>query len=152
MKRGQQKCIPTPGVQQRMHLFGAYRFEEDSLVWKTARHKNSQEFIEFLEHLFVECYPTGHLILVLDNASIHKSAESLAALSLFEHRVTVIWLPAYCSELNPIERFWRYLKEQVCVNKLYPDMTVLVQAVTDQLERQNDCDRTDRFCLLKFMQ
>jgi len=152
MKRGQQKCISTPGVQQRMHLFGAYRFEEDSLVWKTARHKNSQEFIEFLEHLFVECYPTGHFILVLDNASIHKSAASLAALSLFEHRVTVIWLPAYCSELNPIERFWRYLKEQVCVNKLYPDMTELVQAVTDQLERQNDCDRTDRFCLLKFMQ
>ena len=152
MKRGQQKCIPTPGVQQRMHLFGAYRFEEDSLVWKTARHKNSQEFIEFLEHLFVECYPTGHLILVLDNASIHKSAESLAALSLFEHRVTVIWLPAYCSELNPIERFWRYLKEQVCVNKLYPDMDELVQAVTDQLVRQNDFDRADRFCLLKFMQ
>jgi transposase len=152
MKRGQQKCIPTPGVQQRMHLFGAYRFEEDSLVWKTARHKNSQEFIEFLEHLFVECYPTGHFILVLDNASIHKSAASLAALSLFEHRVTVIWLPAYCSELNPIERFWRYLKEQVCVNKLYPDMTELVQEVTNQLERQNDCDRTDRFCLLKFMQ
>ena len=152
MKRGQQKCIPTPGVQQRMHLFGAYRFEEDSLVWKTARHKNSQEFIEFLEHLFVECYPTGHFILVLDNASIHKSAASMAALSLFEHRVTVIWLPAYCSELNPIERFWRYLKEQVCVNKLYPDMDELVQAVTDQLERQNDFDRADRFCLLKFMQ
>lgn len=152
MKRGQQKCIPTPGVQQRMHLFGAYRFEEDSLVWKAGRHKNSQAFIEFLEHLFVECYPTGHFILVLDNASIHKSAASLAALSLFEHRVTVIWLPAYCSELNPIERFWRYLKEQVCINKLYPDMVELVQAVTDQLERQNDCDRTDRFCLLKFME
>ena len=152
MKRGQQKCIPTPGVQQRMHLFGAYRFEEDSLVWKTARHKNSQEFIEFLEHLFVKCYPTGHFILVLDNASIHKSAASLAAMSLFEHRITVIWLPAYCSELNPIERFWRYLKEQVCVNKLYPDMDELVQAVTDQLVRQNDFDRADRFCLLKFMQ
>ena len=51
MKRGQQKCIPTPGVQQRMHLFGAYRFEEDSLVWKAGRHKNSLAFIEFLEHL-----------------------------------------------------------------------------------------------------
>lgn len=152
MKRGQQKCIPTPGIQQRMHLFGAYCFEEDTLVWKAARHKNSQAFIEFLEHLFVECYPTGHFILVLDNASIHKSAASLAALSLFEHRVTVIWLPPYCSELNPIERFWRYLKEQVCINKLYPDMVELVQAVIDQLERQNDCSRVDRFCLLKFIQ
>ena len=152
MKRGQQKCIPTPGIQQRIHLFGAYRWEEDTLVWTTAPRKNSQAFIEFLEHLFVECYPTGHFILVLDNASIHKSAASLAALCLFEHRVRVIWLPAYCSELNPIERFWRYLKEQVCINKLFPSMANLAQAVIEQLIRQNDCQRSDRFSLLKFMQ
>lgn len=152
MKRGQQKRIQTPGIQQRMHLFGAYRWEEDTLVWKTASRRNSQAFIEFLEHLFVECYPTGHFILVLDNASFHKSAASLATLSLFEHRVTVIWLPAYCSDLNPIERFWLYLKDQVCVDKLYPNLEDLSQAVTDQLRRQNDCQRSDRFSLLKFMQ
>ncbi|MCX8063334.1 MAG: transposase, partial [Anaerolineales bacterium] len=64
----------------------------------------------------------------------------------------VMWLPAYCSELNPIERFWRHLKEQVWINKLYPDMAELVRSVIDQLERQNDCSRVDRFCLLKFMQ
>jgi hypothetical protein len=152
MKRGQQKRIQTPGTQQRLHLFGAYRWEEDTLVWKTAARRNSQAFIEFLEHLFVECYPTGHFILVLDNASFHKSAASLAALSLFEHRVTVIWLPAYCSDLNPIERFWRYLKDQVCVDKLYPNLEDLSQAVVDQLMRQNDCQCSDRFSLLKFMQ
>lgn len=152
MKRGQQKCIPTPGTQQRMHLFGAYRWQDDTLVWHTAQRRNSQAFIDFLEHLLVECYPTGRFILVLDNASLHKSAASMATLSLFEHRVQVIWLPAYCSELNPIERFWRYLKEQVCINKLHPDMAELVQAVIDQLERQNDCQRSDRFSLLKFIQ
>ncbi|MCS7249282.1 MAG: transposase, partial [Anaerolineales bacterium] len=101
MKRGQQKRIPTPGIQQRLHLFGAYRFEKDTLVWKAARRKNSQALIEFLEPLFVECHPSGHFILTLDKASIHQSDASLAALSLFEHRVSVIWLPAYCSELNP---------------------------------------------------
>lgn len=152
MKRGQQKCIPTPGNQQRLHLFGAYRWEDDTITYRAAERKNSQAFIEFLEYLFVERYPTGHFILVLDNASIHKSAASLAALSLFEHRVTVIWLPAYCSDLNPIERFWRYLKEQVCINTLYPDMRELLQAVIGQLERQNDCDFQDRFNLLKFIQ
>jgi len=152
MKRGQQKCIPTPGTQQRMHLFGPYRWEDDTLVWRAAQRRNSQAFIEFLEHLLVECYPTGHFILVLDKASQHKSTASMATLSLFEHRVQVIWLPAYCSELNPIERFWRYLKEQVCINKLHPDMAKLDQAVTDQLERQNDCQRSDRFSLLKFIQ
>ncbi|MBK5109718.1 MAG: transposase [Anaerolineales bacterium] len=58
--------------------------------------------------------------LVLDNVLLQKSAEVLATLRLIDHRVTVKWLPAYCSELNPIDRFWCYLKEQVCVNKIKP--------------------------------
>jgi hypothetical protein len=40
--------------------------------------------------------------------------------------------------MNPLERLWRYLKEQVCINKFHPHMSVPVQAVIDQLERQND--------------
>jgi transposase len=50
-------------------------------------------------------------VLVIDNASYHQSASARAALSLFEHRVMVIWLPTYCSDLNPIERFCRFLKD-----------------------------------------
>jgi len=60
-------------------------------------------FIGFLERLLIQQYPTGRVVLVMDNASYHKSAPALAALSLFEHRVMVIWLPTYCSDLNPIE-------------------------------------------------
>jgi hypothetical protein len=67
-------------------------WKDDTAAWTTAKHRNSLAFIAFLEHLFVECYPTGFYILVLDNASIHKSAVSLAVLSLFEHRVKVILL------------------------------------------------------------
>jgi hypothetical protein len=55
---------------------------------------------------------------------------------MFDHRVGVIWLTAHCSELNPFERFCLYLKEQVCVITLQPDMAELVQAGIDQLERQ----------------
>jgi len=153
MKRGQQKKIATPGVQQRLHIFGAYRWEEDTLSWTTAKRRNSLAFIDFLEHLFVECYPTGFFILVLDNASFHKSAASLAALSLFEHRIKVIWLPPYCSTLNPIERFWRYLKDQVCINKLFPSMDELCQAVEEQLAFQNSYQGFDyRFAFSKVIQ
>jgi len=54
----------------------------------------------------------------MDNTSYHKSASAFAALSLFEHRVMVVWLPPHCSDLNPIERFWRHLKDRDCANKL----------------------------------
>lgn len=150
MRRGQQKRVPTPGTQQRLHLFGAYLYGEDTLCWQVAERKNSQAFIAFLEHLLLACYPERQFILVLDNASIHKSAASLAALSLFEHRVQVIFLPTYCSFLNPIERFWRHLKDTVCVNKLFPDMAELTKAVVQQLCAQNDLTRSDRFSLLTF--
>jgi len=48
---------------------------------------------------------------------------------LFEHRIMVIKVQNYCSNLNPIERFWRYLKDQAFTNHLKNDiLCVLKQA------------------------
>lgn len=149
MKRGQQKRIPTPGVQQRQHIIGAYDWANDAVAWTTAERKNSAHFVSFLEHLLLECYPTERVVLVMDNASFHKSKTALAALSLFERRVIVIWLPPYCSTLNPIERFWRHLKDAVCINTLYPSLPDLSAAVERQLDRQNCLHDLSRFSFSK---
>lgn len=148
MQRGQQKRIPTPGQQQTHHVFGAYDWCEQTVTWTTSARKDSEAFITFLEHLLVHTYPDHKLVLVLDNASIHRSAASQAALSLFEPRVEVFWLPPYCSTLNAIERFWLHLKAQVCVNTLYPSLEALVQVVERQLTAQNDSTRSDRLTFL----
>jgi hypothetical protein len=149
MKRGQQKAIPAPGQQQTHHVFGAYSWRDDTLTWITAVKRNSENFILFLERLLVERYPTGRVVLVLDNAPIHTSYASQAALSLFEQRVLVIWLPKYCSLLNPIERYWRHLKDTICVNKLFPSLPDLVDAVDHELSRQNELDNDARFSFSK---
>lgn len=147
MKRGQQKRVSTPGQQVRHHVIGAYDWLDDTVTWVAAKRKNSATFISFLEHLLLEQYPDQTVVLVLDNASFHRSGAALAALSLFEHRVGVFWLPPYCSTLNPIERFWRHLKDRACVNKLFPHMAHLVAAVERELSAQNDYDNPDRFRL-----
>jgi hypothetical protein len=149
MKRGQQKTIPTPGTTKAQHVFGALDWQDDTLTWTTAEHKTSTSFIAFLEHLLLERYPTGPVVLVLDNASIHKSRASLAALSLFEHRVLVVWLPPYCSTLNPIERFWKHLKDQVCVDTLYPALEQLIDSVQQELVSQNDLLYPERLSFSK---
>jgi len=89
MKIGQQKRIPAtrPGTKPHRHVFGAYEWLEDMVTWTIAEKKNSETFIAFLEELLVKKYPTGRIVLVLDNASYHKSGSALAALSLFEHRL-----------------------------------------------------------------
>jgi putative transposase len=151
MKQGCQKRIPAtqPGARQKVHIFGAYDWVRDTVTWTSAEKKNSSSFIEFLEHLLVDDYPTGRVVLVMDNATYHKSAPARAALSLFEHRIMIVWLPPYCSDLNPIERFWRHLKDLACANKLYDDIMGVLKSVEDILMHQNRLDASSRFLLSK---
>jgi hypothetical protein len=139
MKVGQQRRIPAtqPGTKQKRHVFGGYNWKHDRITWRMAETKNSTQFIYFLEQLLVNEYATGRVVLVMDNASYHKSASALAALSLFEHRVMVIWLPPYCSDLNPIERFWRHLKDLACANKLQDTIEAVVSGAEQVLIGQN---------------
>jgi transposase len=71
-----------------------------------AAKKNSVTFCLFIEYL-MQSIPEGKpIVLVLDNASYHHSQVSQAMLAYYEDRAMVFWLPPYCSDLNPIERFW----------------------------------------------
>jgi len=151
MKIGQQKRIPAtrPGEKQKQHVFGGYNWLKDTITWTIAKTKNSATFIDFLEELLVKNYPTGRIVLVMDNASYHKSAAALAALSLFEHRIMVIWLPPYCSDLNPIERFWRHLKDLACANKLQDNIEAVLNSAELILTKQNLATSDLRFLLSK---
>ena len=90
------------------------------LVWcQPIQHQTSESLIRYFEWLFLEIYPDEPLVLVMDNASSHRSKAMQAFLSLFEHRVLVIWLPPYSPDMNLIERFWKHLKQRVTANRLF---------------------------------
>jgi hypothetical protein len=150
MKRGQQKKLPAPThLRQYHHVIGAYNWRTDEVTALAVDWKNSQTFIAFLEFLLLEHYPHQRVILVLDNASYHHSAPVKAALSLFEHRVGVLYLPARCPDLNPIERFWRHLKDLASANTLFPNLDDLASSVWTVLEAQNQPGHDLRFAFLK---
>jgi transposase len=151
MKIGQQKRIPAtrPGEKQKRHIFGGYNWLDDTITWTSTNIKNSAAFICFLEELLVKKYSTGRVVLVMDNASYHKSASALAALSLFEHRVMFICLPPYCSDLNPIERFWRFLKDRACANKLQDNIDEVLKSAEKTLDIQNNTAADYRFHVSK---
>lgn len=137
MRRGQRKLIPAPGTPRFQHIFGALNWRTQNVDWISAPRKNTDAFIAFLEHLLTDCYSTQRLVLVLDNASYHKSYAALAALSLFQDRLQVIWLPKYCPYLNPIERFWLQLKNQASANQLHLSLDLLEATIMQIVEYQN---------------
>ena len=149
MKRGCQKRIPTPGKQQWHHIFGAYNWATDEIIYTIAPERTSDAFIAFLEHLVRQHTTRRPLVIVLDNGSIHRSRATQAAFAVLEEQLLPLFLPKYCSQLNPIERFWKHLKASACANKLFPDMPTLVASVEHCLQQQNDVNASSRFMFLK---
>lgn len=150
MKRGQQKRVSVPpDTHHRQTLYGAYNWTTDEVCTAFNERSDTTAFLAFLEQLLVHTYPTERIVLVMDNASYHKGAVARAFFSLVEHRVVVIFLPAYCSHLNPIERFWRFLKDKTCVNTLFPDLSTLLSLISQVLQQQNDLDCPHRFAFSK---
>jgi transposase len=149
MKRGCQKRISTLGQQRWRHIFGAYNWVTDEVVYLITEKRNSDSFIAFLDHLVAQHSGERPLVIVLDNGSIHHSHATQAAFALLEDRVLPLFLPKYCSQLNPIERFWKHLKSLACANKLFSDMQALVASVEQSLQNQNDLQSDTRFMFLK---
>jgi transposase len=149
MKRGRQKRIPAPGPARWHHLIGAYNWRTDQVICLPCAKKNSLAFVTFIEYLMTQVDTDKPIVLVMDNASFHKSRISQAMLAYFEDRVMTVWLPPYCSDLNPIERFWRYLKEQACANRLFKVIDEILDSVDKVLDSQNDLNNPDRFLFRK---
>ena len=53
-----------------------------------------------------------HIFVAQDNWSIHKHADVEAALQRLP-RIEPVWLPTYAPWLNPIEKLWRWLRQDV---------------------------------------
>ena len=149
MPKGKQKRIQTPGTQQWYHLFGAYNWRTGEIITMGADKKNSTNFCLFLEHLMATVPDERPIVLLLDNASFHHSYVSEATLAFFEDRSMLFWLPPYCSDMNPIERFWRFLKETACANRLFKTIEEIVYSVGNVLTIQNDLTHPDRFLFSK---
>jgi putative transposase len=140
-----------PGSRHTAALpcLGAYNWHSGHLAWLNTLKKNSQTFIAFVEHLAFTVYPDQHLILVMDNASHHKSRATLAASVALEDRILVVWLPKYSPFLNPIEPFWLHLNNLANANGLHPDLDSLIRTLDDKLTSQNTPGHPDR---LKFVE
>lgn len=103
---------------------------------------NTQIINTFLAQ-FSRTIPVGeHVVMVWDGAGFHTS-KKLAV----PENITLVQLPAYSPELNPIENLWHYLKSHFWSNRSYADyeeleataMEAWQQAVLDQQLIQTVC-------------
>lgn len=91
---------------------------------------NTKIVNEFLAQ-FARTIPADeHAVMLWDGAGFHSSKQLRVP-----DNVTVVTLPAYSPELNPIENLWHYLKSHYWSNRAYDDYDALEQAVVDAWEK-----------------
>jgi transposase len=128
MRHGQQAGVPTPGTNRKRAVFGALEWDSGRWHYQIREHKRASEFIAFLEQL-LRAYPAQPVLIVLDNASIHK-AHAVEAWLGAHPRVQLLYLPAYSGHRhNPVEKVWWRLKDQIAANRLHGSIDALVDAI-----------------------
>jgi hypothetical protein len=91
-----------------------------ALVMPYADTDAMQQFLDRFSETIAE---DEHVAMILDQAGWHGS-NALAVPA----NITLVPLPAYSPELNPVERVWLYLKERFLSHRLLDDYDAIADA------------------------
>jgi transposase len=125
--RGVQPVGSVQHVFEWFYVYGAVEPTTGDRFFLELPHLNAEMFQLFVD-TFAHAFPDSLNILLLDNSGAHTSSQ----LTLPEN-VRLLFPPPYCPELNPIERFWRDLKDDVAwlqcadLDAQHDDLNLLLQ-------------------------
>jgi transposase len=71
--------------------------------------------------------PGSHAVVLLDGAGWHQSGGKLKV----PNNISLLKLPAYSPELNPVENIWQYLRQNRLSNIVFDSYDTIVDACCD---------------------
>ncbi len=136
MPKGTQVEIMTPGTNAKHYLAGALNLATGTLHHCVGPRKTSGLFRGLLQAVEAT-YPAAQyqrIYVVVDNYKIHK-AKAVADWLAHHPRVTLLFLPTYCPQANPIERAFGDVHDLCTRNHTRIRLPALVADVEDHLDR-----------------
>ena len=105
------------------YLFGAVCPERDAGVALVVPEASTAAMALMLAELADNLPPGTHAVVVLDRAGYHVARDLAVPPDL-----TLVPLPPYAPELNPVERVWEYLRDRHLSHRLFRDLGAVVDA------------------------
>jgi hypothetical protein len=134
MPKGETVKLVTPGQNQKPYLAGALEPKTGRMVHCLGSRKTNVLFRALLDRL-AEHYAKARfakVYVVVDNSGIHKA--KAVERWLAEHpRFTLLFLPTYCPQANPIERAFGDVHDQCTRNHQRTRIEELVGDVEQHL-------------------
>jgi putative transposase len=130
---GQTPILRETLTRDHRSLIGALTLDGRVFVQGQDRSLCSTDVVRFLKHLLRHI--EGKVRVVWDGASIHYGAVKEFLRRGAAARITLVRLPSYAPELNPVEGLWRYVKHVELRNVCCHTLTELRQEVRNAVAR-----------------
>ena len=137
MRRGQQALVETPGDNQKRYLAGSLHWRTGRLLTTEGEQRDSELFLRHLDEVRRRLRRYRVIHVICDNAKFHESEAVCAWYGQWHGRVVLHFLPKYAPDLNPIERVWWHLHEEITRNHRCRDIGELVELVLEWLLGRN---------------
>jgi len=120
--------IETTGSRTRLNIMGALNLNDISrTVIRKYDKINSHNIARFFIAIR-ETYPiTQKVHIILDGAGYHRTEQVKEWAYMLN--IELHWLPPYSPNLNPIERLWKVMNEQVRNNRYFTSPTVFREEI-----------------------
>src|SRR5512143_867996 len=122
-QRGERPTAPRDHRFQSAWLIGAVCPARDTGVALVMSGLDAAIMSRFLTELSAAVAPDAHGVIVLDQAGWHTAGDLVVPANL-----SLVFLPSYSPELNPVERLWLYLKENWLSARLFDSLDAIIEA------------------------
>ncbi len=127
IEKGIRKPEKMTACQKRVNLIGALNLNNHEVQYRQVKWVNGESIKVFLQQL-IDVNPNAENIhIIWDNAGYHKSED--IQLFIKGTKITPHYLPPYSPNLNPIERLWKLMHEQVTYNRYYSKFADFTEAI-----------------------
>lgn len=103
---------PPAGTNTQWRMVGALNAVTGQVDYLDEYIVGRKQLITFYGRLAQRYADMEYIYVVQDNWSIHRHADVLLALQQWP-QIVPVWLPTYAPWLNPIEKLWRWLRQDV---------------------------------------
>ncbi len=88
---------------------------------------NTEAMNLHLAEISTQVTPGAHAVLTLDGAGWHQTGGKLK----LPNNISLLPLPPYSPELNPVENIWQFLRQNYLANRVFDTYTAIVDACCD---------------------
>ena len=118
IKTGQTKHVGTTASRTRLNIVGAIQLGQISeAITSQYEMINAESIMDFMDKIRTQYSTKNTIHLILDQAGYHRSF--LVADRALKLNIKLHFLPPYSPNLNPIERLWKVMNEQVRNNRFF---------------------------------